>query len=75
MVALNKFVFISTITKYNWDYYKVWAYFEEFRLKYQLKRPKVNMMFLKDNCGMTDDSLFVYQNKDFESMLDRCLRI
>lgn len=71
VVALNKFVFISTITKYNWDYYKVWAYFEEFRLKYQLKRPKVNMMFLKDNCGMTDDSLFVYQNKDFESMLDK----
>ncbi|CAK7048103.1 radical SAM protein [uncultured Phascolarctobacterium sp.] len=71
VLALDKFVFISTITKYNWDYYKVWDYFEEFRLKYKLKRPKVNMMFLKDNGGMTDDSLFVYKNTNFENMLDK----
>lgn len=71
VIALDKFVFISTITKYNWDYYEIWDYFEKFRLKYKLKRPKVNMMFLKDNGGMTDDSLFVYQNKGFESMLDK----
>lgn len=71
VLLLNNFVFISTITKYNWDYYKVWDYFENFYIKHGIKRHKVNMMFLKDCFGHTDKNLFIYKNKDFEKMLDK----
>lgn len=69
--TLKHFMFVGTVTKYNWDYYEIWDYFERFYQKYGLKRRKVNLMYLKDSGGHTPLDLFIYNNKDFEKMLDK----
>lgn len=71
VLALDNFVFISTISRLNWDYYYIWEYFENFFIKHGVKRRKVNMMFLKDSGGFTPAELFIYKDKKFENMLDR----
>lgn len=68
---LDNSVFVSTVTKYNWDYYKIWEHFESFVQKHGIKRRKVNMMFLKDAGGTTPEDLFIYKFKPFEDMLTK----
>lgn len=72
--SLNNFNFIDTITKYNYDYYKNWEFFENFFIKNGLKRHKVAFSVLKDSGGYTPLDLFIYNNKDFENMLDKVMK-
>lgn len=71
IVLLKNISFIATITKYNFDVYKIWEYFEKFRKDNNLPFFKVTFNGLKDYKGLTDDDLFVYENKEFENVLDK----
>lgn len=66
---IRKLGFIVCMTSKNWNFYDNWDYFERFRLKYYIQRPTVCFIAARDLIGNIDDSLFIYKNKEFETML------
>lgn len=71
IAAIKKLGFICVISNENWDFYKNWEYFENFRRKYGIKRPTVCLTGTRDTTGHIADDLLVYENKNFEIMLDK----
>jgi radical SAM protein with 4Fe4S-binding SPASM domain len=67
---IERIGFISTLTKHNWNYFKNWEYFENFRKKYNIKQPTVFHMNVRDLLNNIDDDMFIYNNKEYEKMLD-----
>lgn len=56
----------------NPNFYEVWNYFEEFRIKYGLsKREQIEIIMIKDICGNTPEEFFIYNDPNFETMLDK----
>lgn len=71
-MALNSRSIASTCCSLNPNFYDVWDYFEEFRIKHGLeKRENVLIQLCKDVEGNTPEELFIYNNKEFEEMLDK----
>lgn len=63
--------FISTLTKYNWNYFENWNFFENFRKKYNLKQSTINHMNVRDLLNNIPEDLFIYESKEYEDMLDK----
>ncbi|TCL76807.1 radical SAM protein with 4Fe4S-binding SPASM domain [Hydrogenispora ethanolica] len=73
-LAVNDKKIVSTISVKNWNYYQIWDYFENFRVKHGLtKRIMIKFCHLKDIDGYTDTSLMLYQHKEWEAMLDKAM--
>lgn len=68
--------FISTITSKNWNLFKIWDFFEDYRLYYKIKRPTVVYAGVRDMLHNIDESLFVYNHKEFEELFDKvCINL
>lgn len=71
-LTLKKRNIVSVYSALNPNFYDIWEYFEEFRIKHGLqKRERIGIRAIKDANGTTPKELFLYNNKDFETMLDR----
>jgi uncharacterized protein len=68
---IKKLGFISTLTKYNWNYFENWEYFEKFRSKFNIPQPTIFHAGVRDLLNNIDEDLFIYKNKDYEDMLDK----
>jgi radical SAM protein with 4Fe4S-binding SPASM domain len=69
-LALKNRSVAATITSLNWDFYRIWEYFDNFEAKYDTKVP-VLLQVTEDDEGNTPEELFLYNNKAFEAMIDR----
>lgn len=71
-LTLNKRNIVAVYSALNPNFYDVWDYFEEFRIKHGTKkRERIGIRAIKDSDGTTSEELFLYNNKEFEAMLDR----
>lgn len=62
----------SVFSSLNPNFYDVWDYFEGFRIKHGLvRKEKIEIVMIKDICGNTPENFFIYNDPNFEAMLDR----
>lgn len=62
----------ATACRINYDFYDVWGYFEEFKLKHGLeKRENCFIQVVKDVDDNTDEKLLIIDMPEWESMLDK----
>lgn len=70
-IMINDKKIVCTVSKYNWNYYDIWNYFEEFRSRNGLKdKLSVHLNHLKCKGDNVDTSMMIYQYKPWEDMLD-----
>ncbi len=71
IARIKKLGFLMTLTTLNWDLFKAFDYFEEYRQLYNREKPTVAYAGIRDMLYNIDTSLFIYNHKDFENMLDK----
>lgn len=68
---LHKRSIASTITSLNYNFYDVWDYFEQFRINHGLQmKEEITLQLCKDVDNNTPRHLFIYNNYEWEKMLD-----
>lgn len=71
-LTLNSRSIAATCCSLNPNFYDIWNYFDEFRLKHGLeKREHVLIQLCKDVEGNTPKELLIYNNCEFETMLNQ----
>lgn len=71
-LELNNRSISSVCSAVNPDFYDIWNYFEDFRVKQNLtKREKIEIIMIKDIYGNTPEEFFIYNDPKFEAMLDK----
>ncbi|MDR1702320.1 MAG: radical SAM protein, partial [Sporomusaceae bacterium] len=62
----------ATSCTLNWNYYDIWDYFEEFKIRHGLpEREVVYIQNTKDVDDNTSDKLLIYDSPKWEEMLDK----
>jgi sulfatase maturation enzyme AslB (radical SAM superfamily) len=70
-LGIKKLIFSATASKINFDFYKIWAYFEDFKQRHGLKDVDVKINIVRDVNGNTPEELLICEYKPFENMLDK----
>lgn len=71
-LSLNKRSISATVCRINYDFYDVWDYLEEFKIKHNLpQRENVFIQVVKDVNNNTGEHLLIKDMPEFEAMLDK----
>jgi uncharacterized protein len=71
IAKIKNLSFLMTLTTLNWDLYKSWDFFDDFRNTYKIKKPVVAYAGVRDMLHNIDESLLLYNHEGFENVLDK----
>lgn len=71
-LMLEKRGISATASKFNYNFYDIWGYFNDFVIKHGLKKKEtVYIKHIEDADNNTSEKLFIYNMPEFEAMLDK----